>query len=80
MEDRYLTTAELAIEFRTSPDTVRYWRHIGYGPQGRKVGRRVLYERAEVEEFWRSLEDPKSPLGDPQPRRGTRHGDATQLR
>lgn len=50
-----MTTEEVALHFRTSQDTVRYWRHIGYGPRGRKVGRRVLYERSEVEAFWQSL-------------------------
>lgn len=55
MLERYLTTIDLAELFRTSPETVRYWRHIGYGPKGRKVGRRVLYERSEVEVFWESL-------------------------
>ncbi len=55
MSERYLTTSDLAELFRTSPETVRYWRHIGYGPKGRKVGRRVLYERSEVEAFWERL-------------------------
>jgi len=50
-----LTTNEVAELYRTSPATVRYWRHIGYGPKGRKVGRRVLYERSEVEAFWNDL-------------------------
>ncbi len=55
MSERYLTTSDLAELFRTSPETVRYWRHTGYGPKGRKVGRRVLYERSEVEAFWNEL-------------------------
>lgn len=50
-----MTTTEVATFFRTSPETVRYWRHVGYGPVGRKVGRRVLYERADVEVFWEAL-------------------------
>ncbi|MGO4603049.1 helix-turn-helix domain-containing protein [Terrabacter sp. 2YAF2] len=45
----YLTTAELAGLLRTNPETVRYWRHTGYGPLGLKVGRHVLYARADVE-------------------------------
>lgn len=57
-----LTTAEVAEIYRTSPETVRYWRHISYGPQGRKVGRRVLYEASEVERFWKQLTQ-----ADPQP-------------
>jgi len=53
--EQLLTTNEVAELYRTSPATVRYWRHIGYGPKGRKVGRRVLYERSEVESFWNEL-------------------------
>jgi hypothetical protein len=47
----YQTTAELASHFRTTPGTVRYWRYVGYGPKGIKVGRKVLYPVAEVERF-----------------------------
>jgi hypothetical protein len=32
MAVRLLTTEEVAARFRTSPATVRYWRHIGIGP------------------------------------------------
>jgi hypothetical protein len=42
MTVRLLTTEEVAQRFRTSPSTVRYWRHIGIGPDGFRVGRRVL--------------------------------------
>lgn len=45
----YLTTAEVAELFRTSPETVRYWRTMGTGPKSLKVGKRILYERSEVE-------------------------------
>jgi DNA-binding transcriptional MerR regulator len=48
---QYLTTAEVAARYRTAPGTVRYWRHIGYGPKGVKVGRRVLYAESEVRRF-----------------------------
>ncbi len=51
MDDRYLVTEEIAQRFRTSPGTVRYWRHIGYGPRGLRVGRRVLYAEADVLRF-----------------------------
>ena len=33
MTVRLLTTEEVADRFRTSPATVRYWRHIGIGPR-----------------------------------------------
>lgn len=46
-----LTTEELAKRYRTSPETVRYWRHIGKGPKSWKLGRRVLYAIDDVEAF-----------------------------
>jgi excisionase family DNA binding protein len=49
IERRYLTTAEVADLCRTSPETVRYWRHVGKGPKSIKPGRRVLYAAADVE-------------------------------
>lgn len=56
-DPEYMTTAELAELARTSDSTVRYWRHVGYGPEGFRVGRRVLYDRAECLEWLRSLRD-----------------------
>lgn len=50
----YLTTAELAELLRQSEGTLRYWRHIGYGPQSFKAGRRVIYDRTVVEAWIRS--------------------------
>ena len=52
MTARLLTTEEVATHFRTSPSTVRYWRHLGIGPAGVRVGKRVLYEEAECERWW----------------------------
>ena len=51
----YLTLTEVARHYRTTEATVRYWRHIGAGPRGVKLGTRVLYPRAEVERFDRQL-------------------------
>lgn len=48
---KFLTTAEVAELLRTPLETVRFWRHIGKGPASFKVGRRVLYEVADVEAF-----------------------------
>lgn len=48
MTTKYLTTAELAERLRTSPETIRYWRHLGRGPKSWKPGRRVLYDLADV--------------------------------
>ncbi len=47
----YLTVAEVAAHYRKKVATVRYWRHIGYGPKGVKVGTTVLYSQAEVDRF-----------------------------
>lgn len=44
----YITTHEVAELLRTSPETVRYWRHIKKGPRPFKVGRKVLYVREEI--------------------------------
>jgi DNA-binding transcriptional MerR regulator len=48
---RNLTTAEVGERFRTPTETVRYWRHIGYGPPSFKIGRRVLYNETDVDAF-----------------------------
>jgi len=49
--DRYMTTEEVARRYRTSPGTIRYWRHIGYGPKGIRRGRRVLYDPDELDRW-----------------------------
>lgn len=46
---RYLTTSEFADLCRVTPETVRYWRHVGRGPQHFKLGRRVLYAAEDVD-------------------------------
>jgi excisionase family DNA binding protein len=48
MEDHLLTMAEVAARVRAPLDTVRYWRAQGTGPQGFKVGRRVLFRESDV--------------------------------
>lgn len=40
---------ETAEAMRQTEATLRYWRHIGYGPPSAKFGRRVVYRRADVE-------------------------------
>jgi hypothetical protein len=51
----YFTLPEIAERYRTTEATVRYWRHVGYGPEGIKIGTRVLYPRDRVEAFDRKL-------------------------
>jgi excisionase family DNA binding protein len=55
--DEYLTTDEVAAITRAPAGTVRYWRHIGVGPNSFHVGRRVLYRRSEVRAWLRAQED-----------------------
>lgn len=51
----YLTLPEVAEHYRTNEGTVRYWRHTGYGPKGARLGTRVVYPMAEIEQFDREL-------------------------
>jgi predicted DNA-binding transcriptional regulator AlpA len=46
--DDLLTTAEVALIMRSPVSTLRYWRHLGTGPHSFRVGRRVVYRRADV--------------------------------
>jgi DNA-binding transcriptional MerR regulator len=38
-----LSTAEAAERLGVSPELVRYWRHIGQGPPGRRIGHVWVY-------------------------------------
>lgn len=59
--ERYLTTAEAAERVRQAEATLRWWRHIGFGPKSFRAGRRrVLYAESDVTawlEAQRSAED-----------------------
>lgn len=49
-DGEFLTVADVAPMTRLSAGTLRYWRHSGLGgPPSVKLGRRVLYRRADVE-------------------------------
>jgi len=43
-----LTIDEVADLVRAPVATLRYWRHLGTGPRSFRLGRRVLYLRADV--------------------------------
>ena len=60
---KYLTTAEVADLCRTSPETVRYWRHVNKGPKSFKLGRRVLYAVDDVEAWVRAKRDAQGANG-----------------
>ena len=49
MARKLITTAEFGEQVRRPEATIRYWRHVGFGPKGARVGRRVLYDQAEVD-------------------------------
>ncbi|WP_342742254.1 helix-turn-helix domain-containing protein [Geodermatophilus nigrescens] len=44
-----MTLAETAAYLRTPVATLRYWRHLGEGPAGFRLGRRVMFKRADVD-------------------------------
>ncbi len=46
--DELLTIDDVAEMLRVPVGTLRYWRHLGAGPQSFKVGRWVRYRRRDV--------------------------------
>jgi predicted DNA-binding transcriptional regulator AlpA len=57
MNEQFLTTADLAKLTRSPESTIRYWRHVGAGPRGFRVGRRVLYLESEVRAWLAGLQE-----------------------
>ena len=55
----FMTTNEVADYLHTPVDTVRYWRYARRGPACFKLGRRVLYSRADVD-TWLEAEKAKT--------------------
>jgi hypothetical protein len=43
-----LTLPEAAALLRSPIATLRYWRHLGIGPDGFRLGRRVMYRREDL--------------------------------
>ena len=52
-----LTTGDVAAITRSPASTVRYWRHLGCGPRGFTLGRRVVYRRRDVLAWLAERED-----------------------
>jgi hypothetical protein len=46
-----LTLEEAAALLRTPVATLRYWRHLGIGPDGFRLGRRIVYRRQDVDRW-----------------------------
>jgi excisionase family DNA binding protein len=47
----HLTTKEIAQRLRLHPRTLERWRREGAGPPFMKLGGRVLYRQADIEEY-----------------------------
>jgi len=46
--DELMTIKEVATLVRVPEATLRYWRHLGTGPRGFRIGRSVRYWRNDV--------------------------------
>ncbi|WP_456695506.1 helix-turn-helix transcriptional regulator [Aeromicrobium sp. P5_D10] len=46
--DELMTLKEVAALVRVPEATLRYWRHLGTGPHGFRIGRSVRYWRSDV--------------------------------
>jgi DNA-binding transcriptional MerR regulator len=50
-DTRWLDTVQVAAKFQVPQETIRYWRHIGYGPKPIKLGRHVRYREDDWDAF-----------------------------
>lgn len=57
-----LTIDEAAEIVRTPVGTLRYWRYLGTGPRSFRLGRRVFYRQADVEEWINAQADAERKL------------------
>jgi hypothetical protein len=46
-----MNIVEAASYLRTPVATLRYWRHLGVGPDGFRIGRRVVYRRGDLDRW-----------------------------
>ena len=51
MTDSILTLTETAEWLKRPPATLRFWRATGVGPPSARVQGRVMYRRADVEQW-----------------------------
>ena len=78
MTAEFMTTTEVAELCRTSPESVRWWRHVGRGPKSFRVGRRVLYETEDVRSWLDQLK--RGGASESEPARPTRDNAAVGSR
>lgn len=50
-ETELMTIEEVAEWLRVSVASLRFWRYKGYGPKSARLGRGILYRRADVQVF-----------------------------
>lgn len=55
MAATHLNQIELAVRWRISHRTLERWRWTGEGPKFLKVGGRVVYRLADIEEYERTI-------------------------
>jgi len=58
----YLVTKRVSEEYGIPESTLRYYRHCSTGPASFRMGRRVVYRRAEIEK-WISAQEAASTRG-----------------
>jgi excisionase family DNA binding protein len=46
-----MTAGEAASYLRIPLATLRYWRHLGVGPAGFHLGRRLVYRRTDLDQW-----------------------------
>ena len=61
-EDELLTLDEVATILQTSPNTVRWWRQTGTGPEFFKIGRRLYTTVGDLRSFIRSQRHASRPV------------------
>ena len=62
-DDELMSIAEVAELVRVPEGTVRYWRHLGQGPRGFRIGRSVRFWRTEVVR-WLDEQSRRPQIGD----------------
>lgn len=53
--DNLITIEELSTRLGTPVATLRHWRAHGTGPRAFRLGRRLVYDEADVERYLREL-------------------------
>jgi hypothetical protein len=53
-----MTLAEAAALLRTPVATLRYWRYLGVGPAGFRLGRRAVFRRTDLDRWSRAAGAP----------------------